>query len=112
MFHCLALARLYPTPDISRPISFLPLVYEPGIYKFFLCQGLGVIIEKIVLGDPKKEEIMAKKVFRIFYLYFVLLMSGRYSTNALAIKGLLDKDQWNTVTIPAIAKMFYAIVTQ
>jgi hypothetical protein len=112
MLHCVLLARVYPTPDISRPISFLPLVYEPGIYKFFLCQGLGVIIEKIVLGDPKREEIPAKKVLRIFFLYFVLLMSGRYCTNALAVKGLLDKDQWNTVTIPAIAKMVYAIFTQ
>jgi len=112
MFHCLALARLYPTPDISRPITFLPLVYEPGIYRFFLFQGIGVIVEKLVFGDPKKDEALAKKVIRIFYLYFVLLSAGRYSTNALAVKGLLSKDQWNTVTIPAIAKMFYNILTK
>lgn len=112
MFHCLVLARLYPTPDISRPITFLPLVYEPGIYRFFLFQGIGVIVEKLVLGDPKKDEALAKKVIRIFYLYFVLLSAGRHSTNSLAVKGLLSKDQWNTVTIPAIAKMFYNILTK
>ncbi|OAV87818.1 hypothetical protein PTTG_29270 [Puccinia triticina 1-1 BBBD Race 1] len=112
MFHCLLLARLYPTPDISRPMSFLPLVYEPGIYKFFLCQGIGVIVEKIVLGDPKKDEALTKKIIRLVYLYFVLLGAGRFSTNALAVKGLLDKDQWNTVTIPAISKMFYDIFTK
>jgi hypothetical protein len=90
-------------------MSFLPLIYEPGIYKFFLCQGAGVIIEKILLGDPKKDEGLAKRIVRIFYLYFVLLGAGRYSTNSLAVKGLLDRDQWNTVTIPAISKMFYDI---
>ncbi|KAA1071447.1 hypothetical protein PGT21_007626 [Puccinia graminis f. sp. tritici] len=109
MFHCLVLGRLYPTPDISRPISFLPLIYEPGIYKFFLCQGAGVIIEKILLGDPKKDERLTKRIIRIFYLYFFLLGAGRYSTNSLAVKGLLDRDQWNTVTIPAISRMFYDI---
>ncbi|POW01386.1 hypothetical protein PSTT_12488, partial [Puccinia striiformis] len=105
MFHCLLLARLYPTPEISQPITFLPLFYEPGIYKFFISQGIGVIIEKVVLGDPKKDEALPKRFIRVLFLYFVLFGAGRYSANALAIKGLLEKDQWNTLTIPAIAKL-------
>ncbi|KAH9454057.1 hypothetical protein MJO29_007011 [Puccinia striiformis f. sp. tritici] len=112
VFHCLAIARLYPTPELSRPITFLPLLYEPGIYKCFLGQGIGVISEKLILGDPKKDEVVAKKVIRIFYFYFFLLGAGRYAANTLAIKGLLDKDQWNSVTIPAIAQMFYHIFTK
>ncbi|KAI7951370.1 hypothetical protein MJO28_007054 [Puccinia striiformis f. sp. tritici] len=112
VFHCLAIARLYPTPELSRPITFLPLLYEPGIYKCFLGQGIGVISEKLILGDPKKDEVVVKKVIRIFYFYFFLLGAGRYAANTLAIKGLLDKDQWNSVTIPAIAQMFYHIFTK
>ncbi|KAI7951369.1 hypothetical protein MJO28_007053 [Puccinia striiformis f. sp. tritici] len=112
MFHCLLLARLYPTPEISQPITFLPLFYEPGIYKFFISQGIGVIIEKVVLGDPKKDEALPKRFIRVLFLYFVLFGAGRYSANALAIKGLLEKDQWNTLTIPAIAKLLYDIFTK
>lgn len=112
VLHCLLMARLYPTPDLSKPITFLPLIYEPGIYIFFLSQGIGLIIENIVLGDYKKGERPIKRIIRIVWLYFVLLGAGRYSTNALAIKGLLDKNQWMMITLPAIAKMFYYDVLQ
>lgn len=106
ILHCFILARSYPTPDPSRPMTFLPLIYEPGIYQFFLCQGIAVIIEKMILGDFKQGEGIMKRIIRIVWLYFALLGAGRYSANSLALKGYLDKSQWEKITLPAIAKIF------
>jgi hypothetical protein len=37
------------------------------------------------------------------------LDAGRYATDTLTIKGLLEKDQCSSVSLPAIAKLFYSI---
>ncbi|MBW0528601.1 hypothetical protein O181_068316 [Austropuccinia psidii MF-1] len=68
LMHCLLISRLYPTPNpLQNPKSLLPLFYEPGIYFFFLSQGLGILIEqacsflfsKILFHSSKYNQLKA-----------------------------------------------------
>ncbi|KAI8445560.1 hypothetical protein BY996DRAFT_1961715 [Phakopsora pachyrhizi] len=106
--HCLLIARLYPAPTISQPRSFIPLFYEPGIYTFFLFQGLGTIIERIFLPIRAKESRL-RKTLRLLWCYFVLIGSGRYATNTMVVNGLMAKKEWDMLNWTVVIKMIFGL---
>ncbi|EGG13052.1 uncharacterized protein MELLADRAFT_86997 [Melampsora larici-populina 98AG31] len=109
VMHCILLSRLYPTPTLSNPVTFLTLIFEPGVMMFFLSQGIGTVIERVWLPVRPNDGI-GKKLSRWLWLYFVLIGSGRWVTNTLVLKGVMVKDQWDMLNWSVVIKMLFGLI--
>ncbi|KAI8451481.1 hypothetical protein BY996DRAFT_6432139 [Phakopsora pachyrhizi] len=101
--HSIMFSRVYPIPRLSNPCTLIPILWEPGIMFFFISQGIGTVIEKYLFPNVKTKP----NLLRRFWMYAVLIGTGRHLVNSMIIKGWLSAYEWNQLNYGNVLSDFF-----